>query len=99
MTLHARGGSTLSGGCIACARSLRPGRRLSRIISGHLVKLGVAHAREQRGHEPVLARSIGIGLHRQDEILRLLPDEARHSGSLADPAFAVTGRTRDDLLA
>src|SRR6516165_9844823 len=97
MALDARGGSALSGGCIAQAWSLRPGRNLTRIIRGHVSELGVAHALQERSHEPVLALSIDVGLHRPDEILRILSDEAWHPGLPADPARAVTRRTGDGL--
>ena len=93
------GGGTLSGRRITHARCLRSRGNLPRIVDGHVFELCLTHAREKRIHERVLALAIDVGLHRRDEILRILSDEAWHSGPPADPARAMTRRAGDDLAA
>src|SRR5262245_411665 len=96
---RARGGGSLARRRIAHGRRLRPRGRLPRIEQRHVIALALAHPREQRLLEALLAVTRHIGLHRGDEILRVLSDQARRSGPPRDPALAVACRAGDDLAA
>src|SRR6516164_8681451 len=98
MATCASGTRGLSRSRIAGARSLSAGGSLPGIVNGYAVELGLTHASQQGLHERVLALAAGIRLHRRDEILRVEPGKAWHSGTLADAALAVTGRASDDLV-
>src|SRR4029450_12328687 len=84
---------------IAHGRRLRPRGSLPRVEQRHVVELALTHTREQRLLEVVLALTRDIGLHRGDEILRVLSGQARRSGPPGAPALAVARRTGDDLAA
>src|SRR5258708_39141554 len=89
----------LAGRRIADGRRLTPGRGLPRIVQCNPVELCLIHTREHRLHHVVLAPAADVSLHGPDKRLWRLPGKIWNSGSLADPALAVTPRAGDRLAA
>src|SRR5262245_42301393 len=92
------GAGGLSGRRVADGCSRGPSGRLPGIVERNVVELGLAHTREKRLHELVLALTADIGLHRCNEVLLAQPGQTWHSRALADAALAVTPRAGNDLV-
>src|SRR6516162_9742463 len=94
-------GTDLDGAAASCGiadqRSRRPLGDLAGIIMRNAAELGVTDTREHRAHQLVFALAVNVGLHRRDEIVRILSDKTWRPGPLGDPTFAVTRRAADPL--
>ncbi len=92
VTQGANDGGGPSGRGIPDRLSLGTNGNLPRVVKSDVVELGLAHPRNSRLHERVLALAGPVGLHRTDEIVRVLAHETWDSGPGGDPALAVTSR-------
>src|SRR5487761_2272555 len=90
MASFAGGGGGLTSVGIALGGYLCPRWLLQREEQGDMIHICIAQIRHHRFHRLVLALAVLIGLHRSDEVFRLLPGETRCSGDRTDTRLAMT---------